>query len=133
MMLLSVHDQVSGADADQHADYGTPAAHGDIVRVGGVLADHGAVDVVSPDGGEGADVARHAGHEARDESGDAEAEQAGAAVARQHEGQDFVITVRRRGWRQLIFADEMDRQHGEAQQAGQDDDERHHHLESRRR
>ncbi len=53
-----------------------------------------AVDVVGPDGGEGADVAGHAGHEAGDQGGDAEAEQSGAAVAREHERQHFVIGVR---------------------------------------
>ena len=34
-----LHHQVGRADADQHADDGAPAAHADVVRVGGVFAE----------------------------------------------------------------------------------------------
>ncbi len=97
--LHVVHDaggmlhEIGGADGDEHADEGAPAAHGDVMLVGGFLVEEGAVDVVGPDGGEGADVAGHSGHEAGDEGGDAEAEESGAAVADEHERQDFVVAV----------------------------------------
>ena len=52
-----------------------------------------AVDVVGPDGGESADVAGHAGHEAGDERGDPQAQQSRAAIARQHERKHFVVAV----------------------------------------
>ena len=62
-------------DAENRA----PAAYADVMRVAFVLADIGLVDVVGPHGGEGADVAGHARHEAGDQRGDAEAEQPGPA------------------------------------------------------
>ena len=45
------------------------------------------------DGGEGGDVAGHARHEAGDERGNAEAQQARPGVTRQHERQDFVVAM----------------------------------------
>src|SRR6202789_3876724 len=128
-----VGDQVGGADGDDHADNGGPAAHGDVVLVGGALVHEGAVDVVGPDGGEGADVAGHAGHEACDERCDAESEQAGAAVADEHEREDFVVAVGR-GCVDGVFADQVVERNAvvgkaEADEAGKDDDERDGHLE----
>ena len=104
------------------------------MRVAGLLVDEGAVDVVGPDGGEGADVAGHAGHEAGDQRGDAEAEQAGAAVADQHQRQHFVVAVLAGGLGDVLGDEVHDAavgvlEHGEGEQAGDDDDEGHRHLE----
>ena len=74
-----------------------PAAHPDFGFVRGVLVDQGAVDVIGPNGGEGADVARHSGHESGNQSGDAEAEKARSAVACQHQRKNFVIAVQSLG------------------------------------
>ena len=92
-MLCACIDEIGGADADDDADDRAPAAHLDFGFVRRVLVDQGAVDVIGPHGGEGADVARHSRHESGDQRGNAEAEQARSAVACQHQRQDFVITV----------------------------------------
>ncbi len=57
---VGLHHEIGGADTDENAEDGTPAAHADVVRIVGIFLDDGAVDIVSPDSGEGADVAGHA-------------------------------------------------------------------------
>ena len=61
--------------------------------VAGVAVDQRAIDVVGPDGGECADVARHARHEAGDHGRYTEPQQAGAEIARHHQRQHFIIAV----------------------------------------
>ena len=69
------------------------AAHPEIVLVGALLVDVGLVDVVGPDGVEGGDVARHAGHEAGQQRGEAQAEHAGREVVQQQGGHGEVVVV----------------------------------------
>ena len=69
-----------------------------------LLGDVGLIDVVGPDGVEGSDVAGHAGHEAGEEGGQAQAEHAGREVVEQHDGDGQVVVVEgvpsalRTGW-----------------------------------
>src|SRR6202030_614299 len=79
---LRIHYQIGGSDADRDTRERAPAAHADFRTVGCMLVEEGTVDVIRPDGGKGADVARHARHEAGNQRGDTEAQQARAAVAR---------------------------------------------------
>ena len=72
-----------------------PTVH--IMSIGRLFAQERAVDVIGPHGSEGADIARHPGHEPGDQGGNAQAEQAGAQIAGEHEGQYFVVTVASRG------------------------------------
>ncbi len=104
--------------------------------VGGLLIKEGTIDVVGPHGGEGAYVAGHAAHKASNQRGDAEPEQAGSAVADQHQRQHFVIAVLScsRGYAlgyKMHHAAVRIFEHGQREQAGQDNDQRHHHLEGR--
>ncbi len=87
------HHQVRRAHRDQHTDDGGPASHLDVVFVAGVFVDQRAVDVVGPDRGERADVARHARHESSDQRRDAQSQKSRARVARQHQRQHFVVAV----------------------------------------
>ena len=86
----------AGADGDDHADDDRQPAHHHVVAVGAFLVDERLVDVVGPHGGEGAYVARHAAHEAGDQRGDAQAQQAGAEVANHHQRQRLVVAVQLR-------------------------------------
>src|SRR6266851_5760257 len=124
------HHEIGSAHADQNTKNGAPAAHGNVVRVGLILIDECAIDVIGPNGGEGADVPGHAGHEAGDEGSDSETQETRTAVTRQHERQNFVVTVAagRDGGR---FAGELHRQDSQSEKAGQDDDEWNEHLEGR--
>ena len=60
------HHKIRGANANEYADQGAPAAHGNVMRIRRVFADKWAIEVVGPDGGESTDVAGHACHETRD-------------------------------------------------------------------
>ncbi len=97
--LEGVHDVVEagggvgGGDGEQDAADGGHAAHPEIVGVGAALVDVGLVDVVGPDGVEGGDVAGHAGHEAGEQRGEAEAEDAGGKEAKEHDGDGEVVVV----------------------------------------
>ena len=122
MMLVEAHGEIRRADADDQADDGAPAAHRYVMRVGRGLAHEGAIEIVGPDGGEGADVAGHPGHESGDQRGDAEAEQAGSHIARHHQREHIVIGMLAGDGGAL--RDQMIRQHGEAEQAGEDHDQR---------
>ena len=64
-----------------------------IVRVGGALVDVGLVDVVGPDGVEGGDVRGHAGHETREQSGEAETEDSRGKVAQKHDRDGEIVVV----------------------------------------
>ena len=99
------------------------------MRVGRVLAQERTVDVISPHGGERTDVAGHAGHEAGDECGNAQAQKSGAAISRQHERKNLIITMLAR--LHAARRHQMKRQRCETQQSRQDDDERHGHLKER--
>ena len=55
-------------------------------------------------------------------------EQAGSAIAREHERQDFVVAVAA-GRDGRAFADKFHGQHGEADQAGKNHDKGHEHFE----
>src|SRR5467141_1603113 len=122
------HHEIGSAHADQNTKNRAPAAHGNVMRVGLTLFDECAIDVVGPNGGEGADVARHPGHEAGDEGGDSEAEETRPAVARQHERQYFVVAVAaaRDGGG---FPGQFHGQDCQSEKPGQDDDEWNEHLE----
>ncbi len=61
--------------------------------VGAALVDVGLVDVVGPDGVEGGDVARHSGHEAGEQGGEAEAEDSGGKEVQEHDGDGEVVVV----------------------------------------
>ena len=97
------------------------------MRVRRLPADERPVKIIRPHRGEGAHVPRHARHEARDQRRDAQAEQSGPAVARQHQRQDFIVAVLPRPHRTLRR--QMKGEHRKPQQAGQNHDERHRHLE----
>src|SRR5690348_9445308 len=124
-----LHHEIGGADADEDSEYRAPAAHGDVMRVGCIFANEGAVDVVGPDRGEGADVAGHAGHETGDEGRDAEAQEARAAIAREHQRQNLIVAVA--GGASDACAREFEGEDGESEQARKDYDEGHNHLECR--
>src|SRR6185437_367082 len=126
---VEVHDQVRGCDADQHARERAPAPHGDVMAIAGVRLDQGAIDVIRPDGGERAHIAGHARHEAGDQGGDAEAQESGAAVAGEHQGENLVVVVAA-GRGGHVGGLEMKGQHRQGEQAGQDDDKRDQHLEA---
>lgn len=126
---LEIHHEIRSADGNGHANYGGPTAHADIVLIGRVFFDERAIDVVGPDRRKGADVACHAGHESRNERGDAEAKQSWSAITGEHQGEDFVVAMATGGYC-LRFADEFNRQQREGEKTGQDDDERYHHLET---
>ena len=61
--------------------------------IGRILAQKWTVDVVRPYRCKGAHVASHARHEAGDQCGDAKPQQAGPAVAGEHQRQHLVVTV----------------------------------------
>src|ERR1017187_4947183 len=131
---LEMHHQVGRANADQHAQDGAPAAHADVVGIGGFLAENGAVDIVGPDGGESADVAGHAGHEPGDQGGDTQAHQARSAVARQHDGEHFVVAVAAGSDSLGLGHQEMMTrrvQKSQSQKAWKNHDKWHAHLEGR--
>ena len=90
---MRVHHQIGSANGDCDADHNGDSAHHDVVAVGTLLVDERLVDVVGPHRGESAHVARHAAHEAGNQSRDAEAEKAGAKVADHHQRQSLVIAV----------------------------------------
>ena len=95
--LQRIHDVVEAehdvgrAHRNQDADDGGPSAHLQVVRVARALVDVGLVEVEGPDGIEGGDVAGHAGHEAGEQRGEAEAENAGGEVVEQHVGDGEVV------------------------------------------
>ena len=68
------------------ASDGGPSADGHVVLVGSAGVNVGLVEVVGEDGVEGGDVAGHAAHEAGQQRGEAEAEDAGGKVVEQHVG-----------------------------------------------
>ena len=78
---------------EDNAPDGRHAAHPEVVRVGALLVDVGLVDVVGPDGVECGDVARHSGHEAGQQGGEAEAQNAGGEEGEQHDGDGLVVVV----------------------------------------
>src|SRR5229473_2407738 len=122
------HHEISSAHADQNTKNGAPAAHGNVMRVGLILFDECAIDVVGPNGSEGADVPGHAGHEAGDEGGDPKAEETRTAVTRKHERQYFVVavaTARDGGG----FPGQLHGQDSQSEKSRQNDDERNEHLE----
>ena len=61
------------------------------MRVAAVFVDVGLIDVESPYGVEGGDVAGHAGHEAGEQRSEAEAQDAGGEVVQEHVGDGEVI------------------------------------------
>ena len=99
------------------------------MRVGRGLAKERAVQIVGPNGCEGADIARHARHESGDQRGDAQTQQARTHVARHHQRENVVI--RMLACQRGTCGHQMKRQYGECDQTWNDDDERHGHLEKR--
>ena len=91
--VVEVGDEVGGADGEDDASYGGHAAHPEIVGVGCLFVDVGLVDVVGPDGVEGGDVAGHSGHEAGEESGEAEAEDSGWEEVEEHDRDGEVVVI----------------------------------------
>ncbi len=75
------------------ADDGDEFAHPEIMRVAFVRHKEGLVEVVGPDGVEGGDVARHAGHERGQQGGERQAEQAGRTVFFHERKDDAVVVV----------------------------------------
>src|SRR5208283_1910789 len=113
-----LHHQIGSAHADQYADYRRPAAHIDIVMIRALFINKRAIDVISPDGSESADIARHSGHESGDQRGDSQAKQARAEIARHHEGQYIVIAMGPTN-RSDRLRDQFFGQHGETEQSRQ--------------
>ena len=91
--VVEVGDEVGGTDGERDAADGGHAAHPEIVGVGGALVDVGLIDVVGPDGVEGGDVAGHAGHEAGEQRGEAEAEDSGWEEVEEHDGDGEVVVI----------------------------------------
>ena len=102
MMLAELITRYAVPMRDQHAENRGPSSHRYVMLVRGILVDQRAIDVIGPHGGEGADVARHARHEPGDQRGDAQAQQARAAVARQHQRQHLVVAVQPPGVDQIL-------------------------------
>ena len=61
--------------------------------VSSLLVDVGLIDVVGPDGIEGGDVAGHAGHEAGEERGEAEAQDSSGEEMEEHDGNSEVVVI----------------------------------------
>lgn len=95
--------------------------------VGRVFLDQRAIDVIGPNRGEGADIARHAGHKPGNQRGDAQAEEARATIADEHKRQDGVVALAARS--SDAGAAESGKK-GQSSQAGQDHEEGNEHLES---
>ena len=96
--------------------------------VGALAIDKRPVDVVGPDGGECAHVARHSRHEACDQRCNSKPEQPGATVAGQHKRENVVITMAP-SYSGHRLRNQLHRQHGQADQSRKDHDERNRHLE----
>ena len=88
-----LHHRVSGPDADEDSQDRAPSSHPDVMGVLSPRLDIWTIEVIGPDRGERADISGHAGHEARDEGRDAQAQETGPGVAGQHQRQDLVIAV----------------------------------------
>src|SRR5262249_16024439 len=101
-----LHHQIGCSNTDKNAYDRRPTAHTYVVIVATLAVNQWFINVVGPNGGEGSDVAGHAGHEASDERGDTEAQQAGAAVSGEDEREDVVIAVRP-GDGRYRFGDEL--------------------------
>ena len=97
--LQRVHDVVEAGDGVGRAngqDYppdGGHSPHPEVVCVGAFLVDVGLVDVIGPDGVECGDVAGHSRHEAGQQGGEAEAQDAGGEEGEQHDGDGLVVVV----------------------------------------
>ena len=119
-----MHGEVGGSDGGEDTQNGTPAADQQHVLIAGSGTKQRLVDVVSPHGRKGADVAGHAGHEPSDERSDTQAEQTGAGVACEEQGQNLVIGMLAGAGCSLTDQRQAaPRQHGESDQAGHDDNQ----------
>src|SRR6266849_6621191 len=121
------HRQIGGADTDGHTDQSAPASHGNVMLIGSDFAQKGTVDVVRPYGGKGAHIARHARHESGDQSSDAKPQQAGPAVAGEHEREHLVITVL--PGLQAARRNQVHRQYGKPEQPRENHNQGYSHLE----
>src|SRR6266481_765524 len=121
------HRQIGGSDAHEQANQRAPASHGNVMLIGRRLAQKWTIDVIRPYRGKGAHVASHARHEPGDQRGDAEAQQAGPAIAGEHEGEHLVVTVL--PGLQTARRNQVHRQDGEPQQPRENHDQGHSHLE----
>ena len=130
MMLANCITRYAAPMLAPKADDRTPAPHAEALLIGRGSVEHGAVNVVGPHSRERADIPRHAGHEAGDQCGDADAQEAGAEISGHHQRHHFVEAVTAGGER-FRLAGQCHREHGQPQQAGQNDDGRQQHLECR--
>src|SRR5229473_705293 len=121
------HRQIGSSDAHNQADQRAPASHGNVMLIGRGLAQKGTIDVVRPYGGKGAHIARHARHEAGDQRSDAKPQQAGPAVAGEHEREHLVVAVL--PGLQAARRNQVHRQYGEPEQPRENHNQGYGHLE----
>src|SRR6267143_6471925 len=115
-----MHYEISSNDAYENDAAGTPTAHADVLRIVGFLVEQRAVNIVGPDSGKGADVARHSGHKTSHQRGDTQSQQSRAAVSRQHQGEHFIVAVPTGSYRGALSG-EFHRQNRNSEQAGEND------------
>jgi hypothetical protein len=90
-MIVEACRHVGGCHGSADATDGRQAADPQVMRIAGVAADVGLVDVVSEHGIEGRDIAGHARHETRQQRGNAHAQHALWKIVRQHHGHGHIV------------------------------------------